>query len=52
VKPDLHIVKPEPKTETVAERIRRLQAEARALASDHITNVTAALERAATSAKG
>jgi hypothetical protein len=32
-----------PKTETVAERVRRLQAEARQLAKDHVKALTAAM---------
>lgn len=32
-------------TETVAQRVRRLQAEARMLAKDHIKSLTAALEQ-------
>jgi hypothetical protein len=34
---------PAPRPETVAERIRRLQAEARSLAKDHVKSLTAAM---------
>ncbi|WP_297697246.1 hypothetical protein [Phenylobacterium sp.] len=36
-------LKTTPKTETVAERVRRLQAEAKQLAKDHIRSLSAAL---------
>ena len=36
-------LKTSPKTETVAERVRRLQAEAKQLAKDHIRSLSAAL---------
>ena len=36
-------VKTSPKTETVAERVRRLQAEAKQLAKDHIRSLSAAI---------
>jgi hypothetical protein len=42
-KPNLHVV--EPKPETVAERVRRLQAEAKALAKDHVRALAAEMVR-------
>ncbi|MDE2485866.1 MAG: hypothetical protein KGO51_00565 [Alphaproteobacteria bacterium] len=36
-------LKTSPKTETVAERVRRLQAEAKQLAKDHIRSLSAAI---------
>ena len=43
MKPDLHLVAPEPKPETVGEKVCRLQAEAQQLAADHITQVVLAM---------
>ena len=37
----LNSAQPQPKTESVAERVRRLQAEAKQLAKDHIKALTA-----------
>lgn len=39
----LSVVRDAPKSETVAERVRRLQAEARALAKDHVRELTSAM---------
>lgn len=39
----LSVVRDTPKSETVAERVRRLQAEARALAKDHVREFTRAM---------
>lgn len=39
----LSVVRDTPKSETVAERVRRLQAEARALAGDHVREFTSAM---------
>lgn len=39
----LSVVRDTPKSETVAERVRRLQAEARALAGDHTREFTSAM---------
>lgn len=39
----LSVVRDTPKSETVAERVRRLQAEARALAGDHVRELTSAM---------
>jgi hypothetical protein len=49
MKPPLHIVTEAdapPKTETVAERVRRLQSEAKSLASDHVWALLAHLVQA------
>ncbi len=37
----LNTIQPQPKSETVAERVRRLQSEAKQLAKDHIKALTA-----------
>lgn len=42
--PNLALVPAEPKPETVAQRVRRLQSEAKALARDHVYAFTAAMK--------
>lgn len=46
--PNLSLVGAEPKPETVAAKVRRLQAEAKALARDHVHALTAAITEAET----